>query len=144
MADEQNPQPAAEAPTVPPLNEGEVAVEILDSSFTKLERHVLTASLNCCRSLSRMDGGLLPLAQKVASLDMDTIMTVLYLGLGYYGTRRPPKDLEERIYRTGFVKFTTPCSTLITYVANGGKAPKDTTGESAEASQDNQNPPQTT
>lgn len=70
-------------------------------------------------------GGLRGAMERILNLDSETIVDVLVAGLGYGSGKRPPKDLAERIWRTG---YTLPSGGLadaafnyVSILANGGR-----------------------
>lgn len=140
MADEvqETQEPAKPEPARTGI--GDIAVELLDSKG-ELKALTLKPSLQACQALSRINGGLVNLSSRVSALDLDSIVTVLAYGLGYGGTKRPPKDFEERVYRTGLVALSTPCTQFVNIVANGGKPLADKGSEPEGEDSGGQNPP---
>lgn len=80
--------------------EADIPVEIDGEKFT------LTPSFEAMKTLSARSGGIMNAMQSVMRLDLDTIVDVLALGVGYGPTRRPPKDFAERVWRTGLTDDT--------------------------------------
>ena len=91
-------------------------------------------------------GGLRGAMERILQLDAETIAEVLIVGLGYGSGRRPPKDLAERIWRTG---YTLPSGGLadaafnyVSILANGGRPlASDDSDDVQEARQDSARPP---
>ena len=96
-------------------------------------------------------GGLRGAMERILQLDAETIIDVLVAGLGYGPGRRPPKDLAEQIWRTG---FTLPSGALadaafnyVSILANGGRplasddSSSDDSSNDREARQDSAGPP---
>lgn len=113
----------------PRLGAGDVPIVLLNEHGEE-EKLVLRPSYNAARIISSQAGGLTNAMQKVGDLDLETIVSVVTLGLGYSTqTRRAPKDLAERIYRTGFSDDTGQlaerCVTYIRVLMSGGQLPVD-------------------
>lgn len=119
---------------------GDIPIQIKNSNG-QLEDFKLVPTLEACQTLSRLSGGLVELSRKIVALDFDSIVTVVSFGLGYGGTRRPPKDWEQRLYSTGLNKLAAPCVQFINNIANGGQPLVLTEAEEGEANQDSSNPP---
>lgn len=91
-------------------------------------------------------GGLRGVMERILQLDAETITDVLVAGLGYGPGRRPPKDLAERIWKTG---FTLPSGGLadaafnyVNILANGGRPlVSDDPSNDQEARHDSAGPP---
>lgn len=91
---------------------------------------VLTPSVQAAQSISRQAGGIAGAMQAVLKLDLDTIHSVIALGMGFAGTRKPPQDLMERIYRSGLTDnsegaLVSRCILYLRVLANGGRMPED-------------------
>jgi hypothetical protein len=106
---------------------GDVPI-VLDGETVKL-----TPNLRAAQTLSRVGGGLIELGQRVARIDVDAITTIITLGLGYGGENPPPKDLDEKIFRSGLAKLAAPCVRYLNVLGNGGRPLE-------EARQDSENP----
>lgn len=119
---------------------GDIPIQIKNAAG-QLEELKLVPTLEACQTLSRLSGGLVELSRKVVALDFDSIVTVVSFGLGYGGTRRPPKDFEKRLYATGLNRLAAPCVQFINNIANGGEPLVYSDAEDVEANQDSSNPP---
>lgn len=82
------------------------------------EEVILRPSLKACIGISRLHSAPYETAQKVLGLDFDTSVKVLALGLN-----QAPKQLEERLYRTGLVNVRNELIRFIHIVNNGGRPP---------------------
>lgn len=118
----------------PRLGAGDVPVEIDGEKFT------LVPTLNAARVLSARDG-LRGAMRRVLDLDTNTILEVVGAGLTHDGYR-PPADMAERIWRTGFMLsaggVADAAFTYLNVLANGGRPLPSTDGE---ARQDSGDPP---
>lgn len=112
------------APTTRVVGEGDVPVVITGEELT------LKPSYNATRVISTTHGGIQSAMDKVLRLDVETITQVITLGLGFTSTNRGPKDLPQRIYRTGFTddtgRLAETCIKYLRVLASGGKAPSPT------------------
>lgn len=126
---EERPKPRA--------GDGDVPVTIDGEEF------VLTPNFNAAKLLSARSGGILNMVDRVVKLDVEAVLDVITLGLGYGPARRPPKDLAERIWRTGMTDSTgglaDRCIEYLHILANGGRPLARDPDE--EAHQDSANPP---
>jgi hypothetical protein len=102
------------------IGDGDVPLKLEDG-----EEMVLKPSWGAAQAISRQYGGISGAVERVVRMDIDVTVQVILLGLGYLGTRKPPTDLAERIWRTGFTDRTGAIGeTTVKYLhilANGGK-----------------------
>jgi len=128
----------------PRLGSGNVRITIDGEALELVPTYAAMAKI------SSRGGGLRGAMERILQLDADTIVDVITVGLGYGANKRPPKDLSERIWRTGFTLTTGGIADAafeyVNVLANGGQpVPKDEPGsEEAEAEgarQDSQDPP---
>lgn len=94
------------------------------------EEVILKPSLQAAQTISRQAGGLAGAMQAVLKLDLDVVTTVVGLGLGYGGTKKPPQDLAEKIWRSGLTDasegaLASGCILFLRVLANGGQMPND-------------------
>ena len=128
-------------PDRPALGSGNVKV-IIDG-----EHRELVPSYAAMVAISARGGGLRGAIERVLNLDAETIVAVVTVGLGYGGDRRPPADLAERIWRTGFMLHSgglaDACFRYVNALANGGRplAEDSEDGKVGEARQDSADPP---
>ena len=111
---------AASAPDAPRIGAGDVPIKIDGEDL------VLVPSFSAAKVLSARYGGLTVAIDRIGKLDVDVITDVLMLGLGYGQTRRPPADLPERIWRTGFTDesgLAARCVDYLYVLMNGGRPP---------------------
>lgn len=91
------------------------------------EEMVLRPSWQAAQSISRMSGGIMGAIEKVVKLDMETIIAIVQMGLGFGMGKRPPTDLAERIWRTGLTDeggfVVERCVLYLRTLANGGRPP---------------------
>lgn len=95
--------------------------------------YVLKPSYHAARTISTQSGGIAGAIERVVRLDIETIISVLSLGLGYSQGNRQPKDFPDRVWRTGFTDDTgglaERCVLYLRVLAAGGRMPKtDTEG----------------
>lgn len=130
----------------PRLGSGNVPVTIDGEALELVPTYAAMAKI------SSRGGGLRGAMERILQLDADTIVDVIAVGLGYGANKRPPKDLSERIWRTGFTLATGGIADAafeyVNVLANGGRpVPKDELGdeegaiETEGARQDSQDPP---
>ena len=66
---------------------------------------------------------------KVTKLDIETIVAIVQVGLGYGMGKRAPTDLGEKIWRSGLTDdgaMVERCVTYLRTLANGGRPPPPT------------------
>lgn len=116
----------------PSLGAGDVPIKLLKTDGVTEEELVLRPTFGAAQTLSRQHGGYMAVIEKLSRLDLDTIVMVVTLGLGYVyggggGTRKPPTDLQERIWRTGLTDdsggLVERCITYIRSLSGGGRLP---------------------
>ena len=101
------------------------------------EELTLRPTWGAARTISRQFGGISGAVERVVRMDMDVTVQVIMCGLGYMGTRKPPQDLAERIWKTGFTDTTGAIGeSTIKYLhilANGGRPlPEDAAAAGSE------------
>lgn len=116
----------------PPRKVGEGDVEItLDG-----EAKVLKPSAEAARRISTQFGGIQGAIENVMRLDLAAVTAVITLGLGFGGSRPPPKDLGDKIWRTGLTddsgRLAEYCVTYLRILAMGGRKPAPPTDETEE------------
>jgi len=137
------------------LGAGDVRIVLVGGENDEPEEFVLKPSFYASRTLSNQSGGLVGVIDRLGKLDQDLATQVISLGAGFGGqTRRGPKDLAERIWRTGLSDegFPQPatvpgeevgglaerCVTYVRILMAGGHRPSQTT---TEAHDDTADPP---
>jgi len=89
------------------------------------EELVLKPSYRAAKTLSAKYGGLTSAIERVVRLDLDLIVDVIAIGLGYTSTKRPPEDLGQKIFETGLTDDTgliaERCITFLRVLAAGGR-----------------------
>ena len=104
----------------PALGEGDIPITIDGEDF------VLKPSFQAASQLSRQQGGIMGSIERLVKLDVDTIMQVITVGLGYGGNRPLPREMPERIWLTGFTDdsggIVDKCVQYLRVLANGGRA----------------------
>lgn len=127
----------------PKLGSGNVSVVIDGEALTLVPTYAAMVAISA-------RGGLRGVMERILQLEAETITDVLIAGLGYGPGRRPPKDLAERIWKTG---FTLPSGALadaafnyVSILANGGRPlvaddSSDDSSNDREARQDSAGPP---
>lgn len=112
----------------PRVGQGEVEIALLDAAGNP-EKLVLRPSYGAARTISAQAGGLLGAMERVARGDVDAAVQVVQLGLGYHGNARPPADLAERIWSTGFSDDSggvlERCILFLRVLMSGGKMPAE-------------------
>lgn len=84
-----------------------------------LEGHgeeVMRPTLDACRRLSSVNGGINKMIERCRNLEFEAIYTVIVAGLG-----TDSKTLPELIYKTGLLKLHSPCIDFLIVVSNGGR-----------------------
>lgn len=119
-----------EAPKPKPrLGAGDVQIMLCDAQGDNPEPITLKPSYHAARTLSGLSGGLMGALERVTKLDVDAVVQIISLGMGSTPTRRPPKDLGERVYATGLTDDTGAlaerCVTYLRVLMNGGQMPQD-------------------
>ena len=84
------------------------------------EEVVLKPSLKAAQTISKTSGGIIPAINAIGRFDLETMVTVIALGLGKTGTR-DLQDLAEKVYSTGITELVEPVTQFLTIVANGGR-----------------------
>lgn len=111
---------------VPRIGSGDVEITLLDAQ-NQPEKFVMRPSYAAARTISGTAGGLLGAIERVARLDVDAIIQVVQLGLNQGQQQRGPKDLPERIWRTGLSDeeggVAAQCVAFLRVLMNGGRAP---------------------
>lgn len=84
------------------------------------EEVVLKPSLKAAQTISKTSGGIISAINAIGRFDLETMVTVIALGLGKTGTR-DVQDLAEKVYSTGITELVEPVTQFLTIVANGGR-----------------------
>lgn len=88
------------------------------------EEFKLVPSLEACRAISKIAGGLTQAVSRCHQMNFETICDVICLGLN--ATSGPQrKQVEEKVYRTGTINVAAEAILFIRVVANGGQLPPD-------------------
>jgi hypothetical protein len=120
----------------PRLGAGDVKI-MLDDGEGTMEELILRPSYNAAKILSSQGGGIMRMMQRVVDGDLDAVVSIITLGLGYVTqTRRGPKDLPERVWRTGLSDeaggLSERCITYLRVLMAGGRMPQANSEEGAE------------
>lgn len=83
------------------------------------ETVTLRPTLQAAQAISRLSGGISGAVRAVGQFDIDTIASVVSLGLGVSG--KDAKDIPDRVFNTGLADLIGPVSTYLTILANGGR-----------------------
>lgn len=115
------------------IGDGNVPFKLEDG-----EELILKPTWGAAQAISRQFGGISGAVERVVRMDIDVTVQVILFGLGYLGTRKPPQDLAERIWRTGFTDRSGAIGEMtIQYLhilANGGRPlPENSADMSGEA-----------
>jgi hypothetical protein len=109
------------------------------------EDKVLKPSYQAARTISSMQGGISGAIQRVVQLDIETVTQVVTLGLGYGQGQKPPKDLAEKIWRTGLTDdsggLAERCVLFLRVLASGGRMPRDQKEGGDGGDEDDRDPP---
>lgn len=108
----------------------------------------LVPSYAAMAAINGRGGGLRGVLDRITNLDADTIISVILVGLGYGpGGRRPPADMNERIWRTGLLLSTGGLANAafdyVNILANGGRPFDEESAASKEGAADAAGPPPT-
>jgi len=110
------------------IGEGNVILTLEDG-----EELILKPTWGAAQAISRNFGGIASAVERVVRMDFDVTMQVLMFGLGYLNNKKPPPDLQERIWRSGFTDDTgAVAEKAVEYLhvlANGGKPRADKSAE---------------
>lgn len=94
---------------------------------------LLKPTFGAARTISAKYGGLQGAVNRIAQLDMEAIIDVVTLGLGYSQRRRPPSDLGEQIWKEGLTDTTgslaEKCITYLHILMGGGRLPDPNASE---------------
>lgn len=101
---------------------GEVDIELDGKTET------LKSSISAARTASQVGGGFIGASARVAAFEFDTILMIVAAGLG-----KKPADVERAVFEAGMPALAGPVSTFVTYLASGGKPPKEDSAGSGEA-----------
>ncbi len=100
-------------------SDGEVVITI--DGVEKL----LKPTFGAARTISQKYGGLQGAVDRIARLDMEAVVDIIQLGLGYTAGRRPPSDLAEKIWKEGLTDATgglaEKCITYLHILMGGGR-----------------------
>lgn len=106
----------------PEIGAGNVPIVFADEQTVTLK-----PSLEACQGLCRLHGNLSTTVGKVLNGDIDTITSVILLGMGSPGGQRA-RIIPKLVYETGVYALSADVIRFINVVANGGK-PVTTKGE---------------
>lgn len=119
---------------------GNVLIKLMGKDY------ILVPNYNAAKLISQQYGGIAACIDRVVRLDVEAVTTVITLGLGYSGTRRPPKDLGQLIYETGLTddtgRLAEHCIKYLRVLASGGKAPTEEDDQVEGGDNATQDPPQ--
>jgi len=102
------------------LGAGNVEIEIGGNTF------VLKPNLKAAQTISRQTGGIRAALTAVSSFDLDTITTVIALGLNW--DSKAAAALPEMVYETGVGSLVAPVTKYLVILANGGRPVGDDEG----------------
>lgn len=106
------------------------------------EEKTLTPTFGAAKIISARFGGIQPALERVARLELETATDIIALGLGYLPPDKPPKDLIEKIWRTGLTDDTGglagACANFLMILASGGKLPSK--GSDTDEDEDSERP----
>lgn len=80
------------------------------------EKVVLRPTLKAAQTISRLNGGILGAVEAVVKFDLETITSVVALGLG-----KEPKDVADRVFEAGIANLAPAVVRYLTIIANGGR-----------------------
>lgn len=102
---------------------GDVPLMIDDEEF------ILKPSWGAAQLVSQRFGGISGAVEKVIRLDIEATVQIVMFGMGFVGTRKPPLNLAERIWRAGLTDRTggvaEACVKYLHVLANGGRPPPE-------------------
>lgn len=88
----------------------------------------MRSTVAAARIVSHMGSGFLNASARIAAMDFDLCVAVIAAGLG-----KKPADVEALVFAEGVANLSGEVSTFITYLANGGKPPREDATGSGEA-----------
>jgi hypothetical protein len=94
------------------------------------EEMVLLPTFGAARAITQQFGGVHAAIERVLRADIEAVAEIVAFGLGYYlPTKKPPKDLLERIWRTGMGDdsggVSQYCLIFLHMIMSGGKMPEE-------------------
>ena len=101
------------------VGDGEVQIEIDGKQYT------LRPSYYAAKTISSRYGGIMGALQRVGSVDVDVIVDVICIGVGYTQNKRAPDDFKEKIWQAGFTDATARlierCASYLRLLSGGGR-----------------------
>jgi hypothetical protein len=101
------------------IGSGDVPIKLGD------EELILKPTWLAAKTISGTAGGILGSIEKVLRVDVEEISRVVLIGLGYIGNRKPPADLMDKIWKTGYTTdggaLVERCVTYLRVLSNGGR-----------------------
>lgn len=90
----------------------------------------MTPTWIAAQQISRQYGGISPAIEAVLKVDLDAIVFIVQLGLGYGPQRAAPQDLPEKIWRAGVTDDTgrliQQTIRYLRVLSSGGRPPPET------------------
>lgn len=111
------------------VGDGEVQVTIDGREYT------LRPSFFAAKHLSSRYGGIMGALQRVAQVDVEVIIDVICVGLGYTNNKRATDEFKEKIWRAGFTddagQLIECCANYLRMLSGGGRPPKEVSTSAA-------------
>jgi hypothetical protein len=109
---------------------GDVEITLCGQSFT------MKPTLNAGLSISRQAGGIRAAMDRVAAMDLDTVITVIRLGVGPEQSKSV-KNFDQLVFENGLTDadggLLGKCMEYLANLARGGKPLDTSSAEEAEA-----------
>lgn len=108
--------------------EGTMDVTLHDGSVT------LIANLENAKAINRAFGGYQSALQKLSVGDIEAVFAIIRFGLG--AKQSELAALEERVFRSGLLRLTGPCTDFVLMCANGGRSGREVIAAAGEPEAD--------
>lgn len=96
-----------------PVNPGEVEIELSG------RKEILRPTLDALLTINAL-GGVMGAYGKLQSYDFNAYVAIIAAGLG-----KKPRDIQDEVFRAGFVDFVEPLCDFVDSVSRGGKPKND-------------------
>lgn len=101
------------------VGDGEVQVEIDGKQYT------MRPSYYAAKTISARYGGIMGALQRVGNVDVEVIVDVVCIGLGYNQNKRAPEEFKEKVWQAGFTDETSRlierCASYLRLLSGGGR-----------------------
>lgn len=113
------------------VGDGEVAIDVDGKEY------ILRPSYYAAKTISSRYGGIMGALQRVGNVDVDAIIDVICIGIGFTEHKKPSDDFKDKIWRAGFTDDTSRllerCAHYLRTLSSGGRTPRDNAGASGDS-----------